>query len=43
MKKKTKEINASNTILGKDSDFEGNMEFFGGISRHHISELRKGH
>ena len=32
MKKKPKAIKASNTILGKDSDFEGNMEFFGTIT-----------
>jgi cytoskeletal protein CcmA (bactofilin family) len=29
MYKKNKDIKASNSILGKDSDFEGNIKFFG--------------
>ncbi len=32
MKKKPKAIKTSNTILGKDSNFEGNMKFFGTIT-----------
>ncbi len=32
MKKKTRELNISNTILGKDSGFYGNMEFTGTIT-----------
>ncbi len=32
MKKKPKAIKASNTILGKDSNFEGNMKSFGTIT-----------
>lgn len=32
MKEKTKELNISNTILGKNSDFHGNMDFIGTIT-----------